>query len=179
MLNNTCKSLVIGGYWVTFINIHNLSTKLMSALSNVLTQLNDKNETITINNEKFKFFPNDQIVFATTSQFNQYLTNSTIDSLKITKIDHYLNLISKDLLDKFRIVKLNDLDSKSFISANLIANGFSTSHELGQNLIELIDLYKNILKQNLVRNGIFLIENLILCFEINQLLIFKIYNKTA
>ena len=90
-----------------------------------------------------------------------------------------MNLISKDLLDKFRIVKLNDLDSKSFISANLIANGFSTSHELGQNLIELIDLYKNILKQNLVRNGIFLIENLILCFEINQLLIFKIYNKTA
>lgn len=162
MLNNTCKSLVIGGYWITFVNIHNLSTKLMSALSNVLTQLNDKNETITINNEKFKFAPNDQIVFATTSQCNQYLTNSTIDSLKITKIDHYLNLISKDLLDKFRVVKLNDLDSNSFISANLIANGFSTSHELGQNLIELVDLYKNILKQNLVRNGILLIENLIL-----------------
>jgi hypothetical protein len=126
----------------------------MSCLSNILTQLSESNETISINNEKFPLSTNNEIMFfATTGQTNEYLTNSKIDSLKITKIDHYFNLISKDLLDKFKIVRLDDLDIKSYINSNLISNGFSKSDELTQNLLDLIELYKHVLKQSLIRNG--------------------------
>ena len=158
MFNNACKSIVLAGYWVTFLNIHKLSSKLMSSLSNVLTQLADPNGTIIINNEKFTLTSNEIIFFATAGPTNEYLTNSRIDSLKITKIDHYFNLISKDLLDKFRIVRLDDLEIRSYIYSNLISNGFNKSEELTQNLLDLIDLYKNVLKQSLIRNGIKLMK---------------------
>ena len=165
MFSNICKSIVLGGYWVTFLNIHKLSSKLMSCLSNILNQLSESNETISINNEKFPLSTNIEIMFfATTGKTNEYLTNSKNDSLKITKIDHYFNLISKDLLDKFKIVRLDDLDIKSYINSKLISNGFSKSDELTQNLLDLIELYKHVLKQSLIRNGI----------KLNKLLIFRL-----
>ena len=124
MFSNICKSIVLGGYWVTFLNIHKLSSKLMSCLSNILTQLSESNETISINNEKFPLSTNNEsMFFATTGQTNDYLTNS-----------------------------------------NLISNGFSKSDELTQSLLDLIELYKHVLKQSLIRNGI----------KLNKLLIFRL-----
>lgn len=152
IVTNICKAVVLGGYWVTFLGLHNLSSKIMSVLSNTMTQLIEKSEYILINNDKFKTPNFDIIIFATTSECNKYLTNSSIDSLKITKIDHFFNLITKDLFDKFRVVRFEDLDANSFISSNLISNGFN-NRNLSQELINLIDLYKNVLKENLVRNG--------------------------
>lgn len=152
MLNNICKAAVVGGYWVTFLGLHNLSSKLMSVLSNITTQIIEKQEYIIINNEKFQASASNSLIFATTSESNKYLTNSNIDSLKITKIDHFFNLITKDLFDKFRVIRFDDLESSSFIGSNLIANGFN-NRDLSQDLLNLVDLYKNVLKQNLVRNG--------------------------
>jgi hypothetical protein len=125
----------------------------MSCLSNLLTQLTEKNEFITINNEKFKLTDNEPIFFATTGPTNEYLTNSSVDSLKITRIDHYLNSITKDILDKFRVVRFDELDTDSYIYSNMIANGFESGSESTQNLVNLVGIYKNILKNFLTRNG--------------------------
>ena len=140
---------------MTFLSVDCLTTKLMSCLSNLLTQLTEKKKDfITTNNEKFKMIDNEAMFFATTGPSNEYLTNSSVDSLKITRIDHFFNSITKDILDKFRVVRFDELDLNSFIYSNMIANGFESSSELTQILVDLIKIYRNILKQFLVRNGI-------------------------
>jgi hypothetical protein len=168
-LNNICKAIVSGGFWVTFLNLQSLSTSLMSSLSSVLTQISDRKESILINNETVRF------VYATAnattnpkngSQFaffgsieatnDTYLANSLIDSLKITKIDHYFNLISKDLLDKFKILNSTNLDEnsnlKNFIQTNLILKGFRSFEQLTDELVMLSEVYLKYLKVMIKRN---------------------------
>ncbi len=94
-LNNICKALCVSGYWITFLNLNNLNSKLMSALSNFLTQLNDRKEDIQINNESFKLFK--------PTQQNDLFTyfavcDSSYDKL-ITK--SYSNIASCNLLSVF------------------------------------------------------------------------------
>jgi hypothetical protein len=105
----------------------------MSSLSNVLSQYNQRKEQIQINNEPYKLFSN-QHLFAcfahTVGEKGKQLNNSRIDSLKITRIEHYLNLIAKDLLDKFQIVHIKFSNLSSFFSSNLFAHGFKLSDEL-------------------------------------------------
>ena len=169
-LNNICKAIVSGGFWVTFLNLQSLSTSLMSSLSSVLTQICDRKESISINNEAVRF------VYATAaaasaqknarspftffgsieSTKDTYLANSLIDSLKITKIDHYFNLVSKDLLEKFKIISSNTFDEnsnlKNFIQTNLILNGFRTYEQLTDDLVMLSEVYLKYLKVMIKRN---------------------------
>ena len=102
----------------------------MSSLSNVLTQLNDRKENIQINNDTFKLFKpaqqNDLFgYFAICDHsYDKLMTNSKIDSLRITKIDNCLNKISKDLLEKFQAVKisLKQIPTKAYFISNFFFN---------------------------------------------------------
>lgn len=168
-LNNICKAIVSGAFWVTFLNIQSLSTSLMSSLSSVLTQICERKESILISNETVRLAYATAGTGTTTkssspfaffgsieSTKDTYLANSLIDSLKITKIDHYFNLISKDLLDKFKIVNSNPLDEnlnlKNFIQTNLILNGFRTFEQLTDELVMLTEVYLKYLKVMIMRN---------------------------
>jgi hypothetical protein len=132
-LNNVCKAMVTCGSWITFLNLENLSTHIMSSLSNVLSQFNQRKEQIQINNEPYKLC-NTHPLFAcfaqTVEEKGKQLNNSKIDSLKITRIEHHLNLISKDILDKFQVVHIKFSNLSSFFSSNLIAHGFDISNQL-------------------------------------------------
>ena len=141
------------------MNIENLPSKLMSCLSSILTEVRDRKETVTINNVPYRLLVPDekskQLIsyFASTQTANVYLKNFHIDSLKITKIEHYLSKISKELLDKFRIVLYRASSLKSFVSTNLLVSGFSSAETLSTDLLNLIELYGLVFKPVLQRNG--------------------------
>ena len=141
--------MVVGGYWITYLNIQNLSQSLMSLLSNMLTQVHDRKDTISINNEQFSTVIKTSQTFAffsTAEDFNNiFLTDSNIDSLKITKIDHFFSLISKDLLDKFRVIKFDYNNLRNYIDYNLISNGISNNESICSELMKLYYVYKNVL----------------------------------
>ncbi len=153
-LNNICKAIVVSGYWVTFLNLNNLNSRLMSSLSNVLSQVNERKENIQINNDSFKLHVKEpkefSAYFATSdSSYDRLVTNSKVDSLKITKIDSCLYKISKDLLEKFQVVKTNlkhAANTRSFFDSNLTISGFKTSSMLSAKLIKLNEIYSTILK---------------------------------
>jgi len=105
----------------------------MTSLSNVLSQFNLRKEQIQINNEPYKLYnvPHLFACFAYTAEMKgKQLNNSKIDSLKITRIEHYLNSIAKDLLDKFQVVHIQLSNLSSFFSCNLIAHGFNLSNDM-------------------------------------------------
>ncbi|CAF0814108.1 unnamed protein product [Brachionus calyciflorus] len=146
-INNICKAMVISGYWITFLNINNLSMKLMSSLSNVLTQINERKESVIINNDSYPSSPNFKnkifTYFATIEPLNKSLNNSHIDSLRITKIDHYFSLLSKDLFEKFRIVKSDYENLQSFVDLNLISNGFKSNELLTNEILKIVRIYNS------------------------------------
>lgn len=151
IVGNIAKAMVLGGYWVTFLNLQNLTPSLMSLLSNILTQINSRQEKVSINNEQFISVlksPNIKFAnFATVEDLDhRYLTDSPIDSLKVTKIDHHFSLISKDLLDKFRIVKYENTNLKNFIDLNLITSGLVNHDAISTDLLKFYNVYKNLLK---------------------------------
>ncbi|EFX60314.1 hypothetical protein DAPPUDRAFT_343447 [Daphnia pulex] len=157
-MNNVCKAITQTGFWVTCLNLNNLSVKSMSTLSNFLGQINERKETVIINNDQYKLNldaakQRSFAYFATTKSNNQLLVDVKNDSLKITRIYHYLNLISKDLLDKFRIVIAKSPDLKNFINANLVANGFTTNEQLASQIYKLIEIYQRVLKVPMKSNG--------------------------
>ena len=131
----------------------------MSCLSSILTEVRDRKETVTINNVPYRLLHPDekskQLIsyFASTQTANAYLRNSLIDSLKITKIEHHLSKISKELLDKFRIVFYRASNLKSFVWTNLLVSGFSSAETLSTDLLNLIELYSLVFKPVLQRNG--------------------------
>lgn len=149
-LNNICKAMVISGYWITFMNLNNLSLQLMSALSNVLTQVNERKDSILINNDPYtasQTLKNSTFTyFATIEPFNCSSINSHIDSLRITKIDHYFNLISKDLFEKFRIVKSDFDNLKNYLSLNFMSNGFSQNELLTNEILRIVKIYNSMLQ---------------------------------
>ena len=148
------------GFWIGFLNIENLSSKLVSSLSSLLTQLNERKETIAINNEKCNLFSKSNYqfaYFATSKSAARDLNDSSIDSMKITKIEHHFNSISKDLLEKFRVVRLETLNRKALIESSLITNGFTTSHSLADQIAQIVHMFTNILHQT--RNGFYSYNN--------------------
>lgn len=160
ILFNTCNAMVISNFWLTFLNIQNLSSKLMSCLSTILGQINDRQETVTINNTPVNLTNYDDskpkqifAYFATTHTCNEHLRDAKVDSLKITRLDHYLNKISKQLLECFRVVHFDFDQFKCVIKSNLIAHGFQSIDEFTNEIIKLVDLYKMVLKRPLYRNG--------------------------
>lgn len=187
MLNNICKAIVLsnGLYWIAFLNLNQLTSSLMSSLSSTLTQINERKEKILINNEElltqfssqqssshlFAYFAiiqggrsNAAVAANTdTNEHDQKAASSSadLDSLKITRLNHELTMLSKDLFEKFRVVKTCvDVDLlKSFAYSNLIANGFSgaSSSNLCAHLVELRDLYQYVLisKNNNLRKYLF------------------------
>lgn len=151
-LNNVCKAMVLSGYWITFLNINNFTTSLMSSLSNTLTQINERKENILINNEEYAFSFDKSNLFSYFGVMQSpntlpMSTDAETDSLKITRINHEFNLVSKDLFEKFRVVKttseMNELES--FLHSNLVVSGFETSTELCKQLLKLKILYQDIL----------------------------------
>lgn len=154
--------MVLAGYWVTFLNLNNLNSNLMSSLSNILTQLNERtNESVLINNEPFKYFADKSRLF---SYFGTIKADSTrllvdvddkSDSLKITQINHEFNLISKDLFEKFRAVKTNVNNFDNYTQANLTCLGFGSATWIARQLTELKRVYDEILcvKQNRLDSG--------------------------
>ena len=159
-LFNICNAMVTSGYWVTFISIHNLPSKLMGCIANILSNIKNGSETIYINNTPVQLFKPDGnskhlcAYFSTTQKLDEHLTNSHIDSLKITKIDHSFSKITKDLFDKFRVFFFEFNDFKSLITSNLIAHGFTCFEELTTDILKLIELYNLILKTLLQRNDL-------------------------
>jgi hypothetical protein len=153
-LSNSCKAMALGAYWITFVNIQNLSASLMSFLSNILTQINDRKENVTINGEKFysSSVKSSQTFayFSTVENLNHTnLSDSKIDSLKVTKIDHYFSMFSKDLFDKFRIFKFDYYNLKNFIDFNLLSNGLVTTDSVSNELMKLNYIHENLLNSKL------------------------------
>lgn len=129
----------------------------MSCLSNILTQIKEGKEQIIIKNQPVYLHSFDEkskqlFTYFATTESNGKL-QQPIDSLKITKIEHYLSMISKDLLDKFRIVHFGQSSYKSLVSASLVVNGFSCVQELTEDISKLIEMYNLILKPIVYRNG--------------------------
>lgn len=131
--------------------------KLMSSLSNVLTQVNDRKEIININNENYKFLQKSHGLFAYFATINhpgdKILTDSKIDSLKITKIDHYFNSMSKDLLEKFRIVKADYQNLNNYLNSNLLANGFKLNELICNELVKFNLIFNDILFSRFKKTG--------------------------
>jgi hypothetical protein len=164
-IQNVCKAMVLSGYWIIFMNIESLSSRSMSVLSNILTQVNDGKENIIINNESYPFYNNNNNNKSDGNQNNRSFcffgtispkvntTNPQIDSLKVTKIDNYLNLISKDLLDKFFIIQTVEYDVKTIIESNLIANGFTNAQLLSEQMNQLTFLYDKMIKVEQINYG--------------------------
>lgn len=140
--------------------MHNLPSKLMSCLSSIINQIKSRNETITINNVPVSLFNMDEkskqicAYFSTTQQLDEHLTNSNIDSLKITKIDHWFLRISKDLFDKFLVFFFEFDDFENIITSNLTVYGFTCVEALTSDILKLIELYNLILKTTLLRNDL-------------------------
>jgi hypothetical protein len=162
-LNNVCKAMCLGGYWLALLNINNLSSQLMSSLSNILTQINERRPLVLVNNEECKLHAavdttNQRRLFSyfatIQSCSDHYLTDESagVDSLKITRINHEFTLISKDLFEKFRVMKTRKTAqaADTFVMFNLITNGFSSNTSLCNELSQLEFFYKNFisLKQN-------------------------------
>jgi hypothetical protein len=141
----------------------------MSLLSNVLTQVNDRKELITINNEQLTSIiksSNTFAYFSTVENLNHvYLSDSNVDSLKITKIEHHFSLISRDLFDKFRVVKFDYTNLKNYFSFNLITSGIENSDEMANNLLKLYYVYKNILNVKTKFNS-----NSFICYSFNSII---------
>jgi hypothetical protein len=148
------------GFWITFLNLECLSAKLRQTLSSILSAINERKEFILVNNEALKVSSSSAKpfgCFAITQPINKCLTDSLIDSLKSTKIEHYVGLIGKDLLDKFRLIHCDCFNLESYLQSNLIVNGFDES--LSQELIKLVFTYENLLKFTIKRNGLKKINN--------------------
>jgi hypothetical protein len=137
------------GTWITLVNIQNLSLNAMSILSDILFQLNQSKDSITINKEvlkitnKLDLFP---VYFSTVNLFDQTKPYNSNDTLRIKKIDHVFSRISKDLLDKFRIISITMPDYKLLISSMLIANGFKNYEILSNQIYNLINMFNINLK---------------------------------
>ena len=131
------------------MNIQNLSFNAMSMLSDILLQLNQSKDSITINKEVLKI-PNksDQfpVYFSTVNIFDQTKPYNSNDTLRIKKIDHVFTKISKDLLDKFRVISITMPDYKLLISSLLIANGFKNYEVLSNQIYNLINVFNTNLK---------------------------------
>ena len=121
----------------------------MSMLSDILLQLNQSKDSITINKEVLKI-PNksDQfpVYFSTVNIFDQTKPYNSNDTLRIKKIDHVFTKISKDLLDKFRVISITMPDYKLLISSLLIANGFKNYEVLSIQIYNLINVFNTNLK---------------------------------
>lgn len=148
--------MVISGYWITFMNINNLSVPLMSSLSNVLTQINERKDSVVINNDPYK---SSQVLiegaftyFATIEPYEYSSINSHIDSMQITKIDHYFNLISKDLFEKFKIIKSDFENLENYLSLNLVSNGFSQNDQISSEILRILKIYNSLLQSDTKKN---------------------------
>ncbi len=125
VLSNVCHAMVITGSWTTFLHLDKLKPKLMSCLSSVLNQSRTSSDTVLINAEPVPLHKskNPLMYFATVHPSNKNLSNAHIDSLKITKFFSYLGLVSRDLLESFRVVYFNFSQLRTVINTSLIVNG--------------------------------------------------------
>lgn len=150
----------------------------MSALSNALTQINERKERVLIGNEELTFAatppsPNHIAVayfglVATATQHSSSLSSvsqlpsqehpdhetqhrqlTLVDSLRLIRIDHEFNVISKDLFEKFRVVRTSvqwwHESERNFVNSSLLSNGFKTCKDLSIQLGRIKDFYVDIL----------------------------------
>lgn len=118
-------------------------------LSDVLFQINQGNKSIEINKENFKLINDTKQIyayFATACEYNDLKNNQTNDPLMIKRISHLFTRISKDLLDRFRIVEAIVPDYKRLINSLLITCGFKYHENLSIQLYNMLKLYENNLK---------------------------------
>lgn len=135
----------------------------MSALSNSLTQINERKPKILIGNEELTFAAPSPDMIAVVyfgivarqmraSERASCCDIETVDSLRLTRIDHEFNSISKDLLEKFRVVrtsveKWRDFE-RNYVHSSLICHGFNASEELSAQIGRIKDFYLDILTIN-------------------------------
>jgi hypothetical protein len=149
--------LLSQGFWITFVDLECLSAKLRQTLSSTFSSMSEKNEHILMNKEKLKVNTTTHHkplgCFAIVQPVDKCLADSLVDMLKSTKVEHYVSLIGKDLLDKFRLVHCECVAGglEDYLRANLSANGLDES--LSVELIKLIFIYENLLKSIINRNG--------------------------
>lgn len=162
-LNNVCKAIVFSGglYWIAFHRLNLLSTSLMSSLSNVLTQINERKDRVVIGNEEYTFSAaNTSTTDVVRVYFGIVVNHPRLsnrldeqhDTLRLTRIDHEFNSISKDLLEKFRIVRTSverwrDFE-RNYLHSALVCNGFQNSEELCNQLGRIKAYYLDILTIN-------------------------------
>ena len=118
-------------------------------LSDILLQFNQNKESIIINKEIFKlpYKPDQYPVYFSTVDANDNKKFDIIkDSLKIKKIDHAFAKISKDLIDKFRVVSATAPDYKFIINSMLISNGFKYFELLSNQIYNIFNIFNNNLK---------------------------------
>jgi hypothetical protein len=128
----------------------------MSILSEILLQFNQKKETIIINRESYKLFNkmNQYPVYFSTVN-DDFKLDILSDPLRLKKIDHVFTKISKDLLDKFRIISISVPDYKLLISSILIANGFKNYEVLSSQIYNLLHIFTNNLKSMHIFSSMF------------------------
>ena len=138
------------GIWITLVNIQNLSLNAMSMLSDVLLQLSQSKESIVINKDTLQILNKpDQypVYFSTINVFDEIQPQKNLnDTLRIKRIEHVFTKVSKDLLDRFRIINLSMPDYKLIISSILIANGFKNYETLSNQIYNLFKIFNNNLK---------------------------------
>jgi hypothetical protein len=134
------------GMWITFLEIDELSNTNKSILSNVLTQLNSNNESITINKESFKNAHQKEVPYFAIISNDAKIKQEFKDTLKILTQGNLFQNVSKDLLKKFRIISTKSIDHKKQLALNLLTCGFKNYNVLGDFLSELVYLYNKLRK---------------------------------
>lgn len=150
---------------MAFHRLNELSTSLMSSLSSVLTQINERKERVTIGNEELVLSTSQSD--STSAYFGIVVTGSDyhpddedivrVDSLKITSIEHEFNAISKDLFEKFRVVRIDhvplEVERRNFLSSSLVTRGFTKNDEISTFLYRVKSFYQDILTCYYSRNS--------------------------
>ena len=173
-LNNVCKALITAGYWLVFLDLDALAGKRMSQLAKILSQIVERQEKILVDNEQFdlvKVRHSDDMhgpCFASLTSLDSRLaddyrepaspatgtsassaSSSSLSSSQLSgDMDRSVAALSKDLLERFQLVRVIDPPSDhlyDLININLTINGFSNSADISQQLATLVNEYDTLL----------------------------------
>lgn len=129
----------------------------MSTLNNILSQISQNKKEIVINKEKIKLKdPVNSLVYFATVQPNEGCCERKLNSFKIFKFDRAIKNVSRDLMEKFRIVNFNGPEQKLIIKSTLLSNGFVHNDILIKDLLKILYVFKAYAKIKKFSNGNFL-----------------------
>ena len=116
--------------------------------------LKQNKEEIIINKETFKLKDRSKsLIYFATVQSNDGNCERKLNSFKILKFDRVFKNVSRDLLEKFRVVNFTGPEEKQMINSTLISKGFIHNENLVGDLVKVIYAFKAFAKIRKISNG--------------------------